>query len=50
MNSAKAAAPRLDGGRGLDDFRRVHAGGLFPGSVITDRDFQAIDAYLQTLR
>jgi mono/diheme cytochrome c family protein len=41
--------PRLAGGRDLDEFRRVHAHGLFPPAVITDRDFTAIDAYLRTL-
>jgi mono/diheme cytochrome c family protein len=41
--------PSLAGGRGLDDFRRVHQHGLFPKAVVTDRDFAAIDAYLRTL-
>lgn len=41
--------PSLAGGRGLDDFRRVHAHGLFPPSVVTDTDFAAINAYLRTL-
>ena len=41
--------PALAGGRGLDDFRRVHAHGLFPPSVVTDKDFAAINAYLRTL-
>lgn len=42
-------APRLAGGRAVADFRSVHQHGLFPTSVVTDRDFAAIDAYLQTL-
>jgi mono/diheme cytochrome c family protein len=41
--------PRLAGGRHLPDFRRVHAGGLFPPTIVTDRDFAALDAYLATL-
>lgn len=41
--------PALAGGRGLDDFRRVHAHGLFPPSVVSDKDFRAIDAYLRTI-
>lgn len=41
--------PALAGGVGLANFRRVHATGLFPASVVTDRDFAAIDAYLRTL-
>ncbi len=45
-----ARGPRLAGGRGLDDFRRVHAKGLFPPAVVTDADYAAIDAYLHTLR
>ncbi len=44
-----ARGPRLAGGKKLDDFRRVHEHGLFPPSVVTDRDFKAIDAYLKTL-
>jgi mono/diheme cytochrome c family protein len=42
--------PRLSGGRDVEDFRRVHGAGLFPPSVVTDRDFDAIDAYLRSLR
>jgi uncharacterized membrane protein len=42
--------PRLAGGVELTDFRRVHEHGLFPASVVTDRDFDAINAYLRTLR
>jgi uncharacterized membrane protein len=42
--------PRLAGGVELEEFRNVHAGGLFPPKVVTDRDFAAIDAYLKTLR
>jgi mono/diheme cytochrome c family protein len=41
--------PRLAGGRELEDFRGVHGHGLFPAQVVTDRDFQAIDAYLKSL-
>jgi hypothetical protein len=33
----------------LRDFRRVHGHLLFPQRVVTDRDFRAIDAYLETL-
>jgi hypothetical protein len=33
----------------VEEFRRVHAHGLFPAAVVSDRDFAAIDAYLQTL-
>ncbi len=44
-----ARGPRLAGGRDTEDFRRVHAGGLFPPSVVTDKDFAAIDAYLTSL-
>lgn len=43
-----ARGPELAGGRGLDDFRRVHAHGLFPPSVVTDKDFAAIVAFLRT--
>ncbi len=45
-----ARGPRLVGGRDVEDFRRVHGTGLFPARVVSDRDFQAIDAYLQSLR
>jgi cytochrome c553 len=41
--------PRLAGGAELRDFRHVHAHGLFPRRVVSDRDFRAIDAYLRTL-
>jgi mono/diheme cytochrome c family protein len=41
--------PDLQGGRGLDDFRRVHGHGLFPAKAVTDQEFAAIDAYLRTL-
>lgn len=44
-----ARGPRLAGGVELQDFRGVHGRGLFPPGVVTDRDFAAIDAYLQTL-
>ena len=42
--------PALAGGRGLEDFRRVHATGLFPPAVVSDREFAAVNAYLKTLR
>jgi mono/diheme cytochrome c family protein len=42
--------PRLAGGVELEEFRGVHAHGLFPPDVVTDRDFAAINAWLQTLR
>jgi uncharacterized membrane protein len=42
-------APRLAGGADLPQFRRKHADGLFPRTVVTDRDFRAIDAWLHTL-
>jgi mono/diheme cytochrome c family protein len=41
--------PRLAGGVKLEDFRHVHAAGLFPPQVVKDADFQAIDAWLKTL-
>jgi uncharacterized membrane protein len=41
--------PRLAGGVKLEDFRGVHPHGLFPPSIVSDRDFEAIDAYLRTL-
>jgi mono/diheme cytochrome c family protein len=41
--------PSLQGGRELQDFRGVHGHLLFPASVVSDRDFAAIDAYLKTL-
>src|SRR3954454_16542782 len=41
--------PRLAGGRELGEFRGVHATGLFPPSVVTDRDFAAVDAWLRSL-
>lgn len=42
-------APQLAGGAELPQFRRTHADGLFSRSVVTDRDFRAINAWLQTL-
>jgi hypothetical protein len=39
----------LAGGRDLPDFRRVHQHGLFPASVVSDRDFAAINAWLMSL-
>lgn len=45
-----ARGPQLAGGKDLDDFRRVHAHGLFPPSVVTDKDFAAIVAFLKTKR
>ena len=41
--------PRLAGGKEIAQFRHVHANGLFPPSVVTDRDFAAIDTWLKTL-
>jgi uncharacterized membrane protein len=41
--------PSLAGGAELAQFREKHAHGLFPPSVVTDRDFAAIDAWLRTL-
>jgi uncharacterized membrane protein len=41
--------PRLAGGAELPQFRHVHATGLFPPKVVSDTDFEAIDAYLRTL-
>jgi len=45
-----ARGPRLAGGVELEEFRGVHAHGLFPPSVVTDKDFAAINAYLKTLQ
>jgi uncharacterized membrane protein len=42
-------APSLAGGEDLAQFRRKHGDGLFPRTVVTDRDFRAIDAWLRTL-
>ena len=41
--------PRLAGGVELEEFRGVHAHGLFPPEAVTDKDFAAINAYLKTL-
>jgi uncharacterized membrane protein len=41
--------PGLGGGVELENFRRVHGAGLFPKSIVSNREFQAIDAYLRTL-
>jgi uncharacterized membrane protein len=41
--------PRLAGGVELGQFRGVHAHGLFPPNVVTDRDFAALNAWLKTL-
>jgi mono/diheme cytochrome c family protein len=41
--------PSLAGGRELEEFRHVHGHGLFPARIVTDRDFAAINAWLQTL-
>jgi len=41
--------PRLAGGVELEEFRGVHAHGLFPPAAVSDRDFAAINAYLKTL-
>ena len=43
-----ARGPQLAGGKPLEDFRRVHEHGLFPPSVVTDKDFAAIVAFLKT--
>ena len=42
--------PELAGGVELEEFRGVHAHGLFPPSVVTDKDFAAINAYLKSLQ
>lgn len=42
--------PELAGGARLARFRRVHGHGLFPPSVVSDRDFAAVEAWLRTLR
>ncbi len=39
----------LAGGAELARFRRKHGHGLFPPSVVTDRDFEAVDAWLRSL-
>jgi mono/diheme cytochrome c family protein len=44
-----ARGPRLAGGVELEEFRGVHGHGLFPPRIVSDRDFAAIDAWLQTL-
>jgi uncharacterized membrane protein len=41
--------PQLAGGRDLAKFRGVHGHGLFPASVVSDRDFRAVNAWLRTL-
>jgi mono/diheme cytochrome c family protein len=41
--------PQLAGGAELAEFRHVHGKGLFPPDAVTDRDFRAVDAFLQTL-
>ncbi len=41
--------PDLAGGREVVDFRRVHGNGLFPAQAVSDREFAAIDAWLQSL-
>jgi uncharacterized membrane protein len=42
-------APPLAGGVEAGDFRRVHGHGLFPRSMVSDRDFEAINSWLRTL-
>ena len=42
--------PALAGGRDLDEFRHVHGKLLFPPKMVSDRDFQAVNAWLRTLR
>jgi mono/diheme cytochrome c family protein len=44
-----ARGPKLAGGVELEEFRGVHAHGLFPPEAVSDRDFEAIDAYLRSL-
>ncbi|MEZ5079831.1 MAG: DUF2231 domain-containing protein [Thermoleophilia bacterium] len=44
-----ARGPRLAGGVELEHFRGVHGGGLFPARVVTDEQFDAVNAYLKTL-
>ena len=41
--------PPLGGGVEASDFRRVHGHGLFPRSMVSDRDFDAINSWLRTL-
>lgn len=41
--------PRIAGGVEVEEFRGVHGGGLFPSSVVTDQQFDAVNAYLKTL-
>lgn len=41
--------PSLAGGRGLEDFRRVHEHGLFPPKIVSDKQYEVIDTYLKTL-
>jgi hypothetical protein len=41
--------PSLAGGADVADFRRVHAHGLFPRSLVSGQAFGAIDAWLRTL-
>jgi mono/diheme cytochrome c family protein len=45
-----ARGPRLAGGAELEEFRGVHGHGLFPRRIVSDAEFQAIDAFLRTLR
>jgi mono/diheme cytochrome c family protein len=49
MRAQGMRGPRLAGGEKLEHFRSVHAGGLFPPSIVTGRDFAAINAYLKAL-
>jgi uncharacterized membrane protein len=42
-------APRLAGGTELEQFRRVHAHGLFPRKMVSDGDFAAIETWLRSL-
>jgi mono/diheme cytochrome c family protein len=41
--------PRLAGGVELEEFRGVHGHLLFPAKIVSDRDFAAVNAWLQTL-
>ncbi len=49
MQAQGGRAPALAGGVELDSFRSTHGNSLFPASVVTDRMFQAVDAWLSTL-
>src|SRR4051812_26606931 len=42
--------PSLAGGVELEEFRHVHAHGLFPPKMVSDADFRVVDAWLRTLK